>query len=214
VVVGLLIRREFFSNNSARTNQESLIYLEDWRQLSAFGDLVGAPDGPVQIVEFVDFQCPYCARFHSEVKSVRAKHDSMIGLTLVHFPLERHLRALDAAQATRCAKAEGRFEEMVDFLYTRQVEIGVVPWAEFGERIGLKDLPKFAECMAEEAPVEKIRVGQRLATSAGIRGTPTVLINGWKLSRPPSATELEQIVENILSGNSTFLERRTVKASQ
>jgi Thioredoxin len=88
------------------------VYVTQWRTLLAIGVPIGNPDAEIKIVEFADFECPFCRHADSVFKAVRNKHPSLVGVYFVHFPLRMHRFARLAARSAECAYAQGQFAGM------------------------------------------------------------------------------------------------------
>ncbi len=108
VTTGLVIRREFGLSAPIPGHMEQKpIFVEDWRAHLAKGVRLGPLDAPVQLIEFADFECPFCASFAKTLKVLFEHHPNKVTLTFIHFPLPMHRFALPAARVT-----PGRFERM------------------------------------------------------------------------------------------------------
>jgi protein-disulfide isomerase len=106
VTTGLVVRRELVSDSpTVQTIQSDPTFLKDWRETLQQGIRVGPAGAPVQIVEFADFQCPYCARFEKRLTEIRRRHGDKVAVTFVHSPLASHDQAERAARAVECAHA-------------------------------------------------------------------------------------------------------------
>src|SRR5262245_50946682 len=120
-VAVVLVHREFYAKPPAPAGAGSLpVYVDAWSQAANAGLLIGNENAPIKVVEFVDFECPFCARYHDVLQSVLAAHANEVSVTLVHFPLAGHRFARPAAQAVECAHRQGRHLQMVDLLYKKQ----------------------------------------------------------------------------------------------
>jgi hypothetical protein len=84
-------------------------FIEDWRADLAKGIRMGPTDAPVQLIEFADFECPYCAMFHKYMETLRARYPTQVALTYAHFPLPMHRFAEPAARVAECASDQGQF---------------------------------------------------------------------------------------------------------
>jgi protein-disulfide isomerase len=203
LTTGLVVRRELsFPAISPDSAAEEPRFIEDWRSHLAQGLRIGDPGAPVQLIEFADFECPFCAVFHESVKTVRERYPGQVSLTFMHLPLDRHRFALPAARVAECAQEQGRFEAMLDRLYTEQESFGLKPWTQYATQATVPDLPAFEACIESTAAIPRVESGKRLAAELAARGTPTVIVNGWQLVRPPTAQELDQMVKSVLSGKS------------
>jgi protein-disulfide isomerase len=200
VTTGLVIRREFFAATPQASAAEKPRYIEDWRSHLADGVRIGSLQAPIQIIEFADFECPFCAQFHTTLKDVEQKYPGKVGVSFVHFPLPGHRFAEPAARASECAADQGRFETMQDELFSNQNAFGLKPWSDFAAAAGVADLDAFGICVKRETPVPRIEEGIRAGEELDVRSTPTIIINGWKLGQPPSADQLQQMVRAILDG--------------
>jgi|ERR1700728_278802 len=203
VTTGLVVRREFFSSAPAPAQAEyKTVFVKDWSGDLAKGVRMGAGEAPVQLLEFADFECPFCASFHKDVKALKARHPMQVALTFVHFPLPGHRFALPAARVAECAGDQGRFEAMYDRLFDEQDSLGLKPWSEFATEAGVPDSAAFDACIKRTDPIPRVAEGKALGNQLDVHGTPTVVINGWKLGRPPTLDELDHMVKSILAGKS------------
>jgi protein-disulfide isomerase len=201
VTTGLVIRREFFAPTTAQASAaEKARYIEDWRSHLSDGVRMGSLHAPIQIIEFADFECPFCAQFHFTLKDVEQKFTGKVAVSFVHFPLPGHRFARPAARAAECAEDQGRFEAMQDQLFSNQDAFGIKDWSDIATAAGVTDLDTFSRCVKQETPVPRIDDGIRAGEELDVRSTPTIIINGWKLGQPPSAAQLERMIQAILDG--------------
>jgi protein-disulfide isomerase len=199
LVSGLVVRHEFFVPTPV---EPKTVFLNDWRTDADKGDRIGAPTSPVRLMEFADFECPFCGSFHKTLKSIQAKYPNQIELTYVHFPIEGHRFAIPAARVAECANDQGRFEAMYDQLFESQDQFGLKPWDDYATAAGVPDVVAFDVCIKRTDPVPRVEEGRALGAKLDVRGTPTIIINGWKLGRPPTLNELDHMVKLILAGES------------
>jgi protein-disulfide isomerase len=197
----LVARRELIATRYGPA-EERPVFIKTWRSQLSSGILLGSKDAPVQLIEFADFECPYCASFHESLAALRRRYPTQLAITYVHFPLPGHRYALPAAQAAECAAAQGRFEAMHDALYDGQRFLGIKPWREYATASSVPDLAAFDECTSRTESGNRIEQGRHLAADLNVRGTPTILINGWMINRTPSDAELEGMVKLVLTGHS------------
>jgi len=201
VATGAIVHREFFPapERGPRAEQKPS-FLESWRADLAKGTRMGPVDAPVQVVEFADFECPYCATFHRDLKMLRQHYPSEVALTYIHFPLPMHRFAEPAARVTECAGDQGRFEAMYDRLFEGQDQFGLKPWDDYATAAGVPDIAAFDACIKKTDPIPRVEEGKALGAKVDVKGTPTVIINGWKLGHPPTEAELDQMVQRVLAG--------------
>jgi protein-disulfide isomerase len=188
VATGVIVRREVLRPSSERV-EARVETIDEWEQY-AVGHSIGSLHAPVTIVEFGDFQCPFCRRFKTYYDSLSA-----IGLqtTLIyrHLPLSGHKFAIDAVRATECASEQGRFAQMHDVLFAHQDSIGLAAWASFASVAGVPDSLRFQACMDTQAQLDVVSLDSVAARQLNIRGTPTFLINNKLVHGLPSFDSLE-----------------------
>lgn len=171
------------------------------------GISVGRDDAPVVIWEFADFQCPGCGQFATFVAPLikdRLVKAGTVKYVFYDFPLPMHPHAFLAARAARCANEQGRFWEYHDLVFGKQPQWSAVGDAtdvflQYGDQVGL-DRGKFEECVRSDRYVREISESMQLGTSLGVRGTPTLFVNGKRLESTPSFQELQQVVEREVGG--------------
>lgn len=153
----------------------------------------GAKDAPVTIVEFVDFQCPFCARFHPTLNEVLKEYPDKVRYTIKNFPLHFHQQARPAAKAALAAGEQGKYWEMAEGLLANFQSLSKEKIDEIAGQIGL-DMKKFHQDLEKnDARYEEIiSEDMKLAQQVGVRGTPTFYINGRKTrARTPEAYKAE-----------------------
>jgi protein-disulfide isomerase len=130
------------------------------------------------LIEFGDFECPYCGNAYPDVKEVRRRLGDRLTFEFRHFPIEsRHPHAFQAAEAAEAARAQGRFEEMHDLLFENQRQLERDDLAGYARRLGL-DVDRFERELDDHVHADKIRADQREALEHGVGGTPTFFVNG------------------------------------
>ena len=136
----------------------------------------GARDAPVTIVEFSDFQCPFCRRAQSTLKQILQKYGNKVRLVFKHLPLDIHAEAFVSAQAAFCAAEQGFFWQYHEALFASN---GLAPelLKRTASRLGL-DMPKFTSCLVSEASRAAVLKDVREARQFGINATPTFIVNG------------------------------------
>lgn len=197
----MVVHRHLTQDSPAEIASEpAATYVDEWQSALSIGMQSGPADAPVQVVEFADFECPFCARFETTVRAVREKYPSEVSFTLVHFPLPGHRFAEPAARAAECASSQGFHEAMRSVLFERHREFGLVSWGNFAEQVGISDIRQFDACINDTRPVDRIERGKELADRMHIKGTPTIIVNGWQLPKAPSLEDFDRIVKNVLAG--------------
>ncbi len=140
--------------------------------------LQGNPDAPIELVEYGDFECPFCGQAYSSVKAVQAALGDDLRFVFRNFPLaEAHPHALPAAQAAEAAGLQGRFWEMHDVLFEHQDMLDEPNLFRFAAALGL-DMERFARDFASPGVAAKIRADFLSGARSGVNGTPTFFVNG------------------------------------
>lgn len=174
--------------------------VEEWQDAIPLGRIAGNPNASVKVVEFADFECPFCKKYHSTLMAIRQEHPDDVAVVLVHFPLASHRFAVPAAIASECAHQQGRFWEMVEALYARQDSFGLVSWADYAVRAGVGDTVTYTSCLRDSLPRMPVEKGAEFARRLGLDGTPTILVNGWRFPSPPSLSHLNRAVAAVKAG--------------
>lgn len=166
---------------------------EDWEYAVAKEPVIGDPGSPIQFVVITDFECPFCRTLHERLTERLKQREGGASLSILHFPLASHRFAKQAANAYQCSQNRDAKERMMNALYSSQDSIGLISWESFASRAGVLDSASFRQCvMGTDTVVENdIAFGQ----SIGVRATPTVLVNGFRLSGPPTERQLDSILQ-------------------
>lgn len=139
---------------------------------------LGPVTAPVVIVEFGDFQCPYCKQAVPELKKVLLKYPEAVRLIYRDFPLsEIHSEAIPAAEAASCAAAQGKFWSYHDALFENQDVLTATIYDSIAQSLSL-DLEKFKRCQEGHLTLSKIQEDFAAGVAAGVEGTPTFFVNG------------------------------------
>lgn len=165
----------------------------------------GDEDAPVTIIEFSDFQCPYCAKFYREAyKQILTDYveTGKARIVFKNFPLPFHENAEKAAEAAECANEQGKFWEMHNKLFENQNSLDVQSLKKYAEDISL-DTTKFNSCLDSGKFAEQIANDLKVGQENGIQGTPGFLINGRLISGAQPFDNFKKVIEQELSGNSS-----------
>ena len=197
------VHREFLRpapRNPAAAADNRVTYDEGWYGYLRHGVVIGDSSAPIKVIEFLDFECPFCRQLHGRLSVLRTRFRDTVAVVLVHFPLRQHRFALPAAHAAECAAEQNRFAGFADVLFTKQDSLGLKSWGEYAVEARLPDVARFERC--NRAPTSSPRIDSGLAAGsrAGVRGTPTVLVNGWRLPGTPDSATLNNAVVSVLAG--------------
>ena len=159
----------------------------------------GNPNAPVTIVEFTDFQCPFCRKSEETLKTLLSKYDGRVKLAFLDFPLaEIHGQAAGAAEAARCAGEQGKFWEYHDRLFVDQSKLDEASLVGHAQSLHL-DESAFRSCLASGKFKQDIQGNREEGIEAGVTGTPAFFINGVFLSGAWPQEEFEKIIDNHLA---------------
>jgi NhaA family Na+:H+ antiporter len=138
----------------------------------------GAPGASVTLVEYGDFQCPYCGDAYPVVRSILERHGDRLRFVFRHMPLrDLHPRAQAAAEAAEAAAAQGRFWEMHDRLFSHQLALSDAELRGHAEAIGL-DVERFDRELREGIHAARVEEDHRGGVLSGIPSTPRFFVNG------------------------------------
>lgn len=168
------------------------------RDVPTYGD----PKAKVAIRILSDYQCPYCQKLATTVLANWKKQASTLGIRIEHhhFPLSYHQNAFIAAEASECAEAQGKFWEFTDAVFKDWT------WTQKSQPEALKDFSraagalkmdtkKFETCITTDQFKAKVERGLKTGQDAGLRGTPSVYVNGYKVSNYNDWKEMQTLIQ-------------------
>ena len=144
---------------------------------------LGSATAPVTIVEFTDYQCPSCASTQPVIDKLLKDYEGRVRLVVRDFPLEQHADAFKAAEAAEAAREQGKYWEYVSLLLRNQSQLGVAKLKEYAGQLSL-DRSKFDAALDAGKFTHKVQRDIRDGLRLGVDATPTVFINGRKVSDP------------------------------
>jgi protein-disulfide isomerase len=167
-------------------------------------DTAGSPaKGPanakVTIVEFSDFQCPYCRRGYETMEQIAKAYPNDVKVVFKHFPLPFHNEAEPASKAAWAAQQQGKFWEYHEELFKNQDKLGAEYYVELATNLKL-DVEKFKKDMASEAAAKQIKADTELGQKNGIQGTPGFFVNGVAVKGAYPAEHFKGIIDRWLKG--------------
>ncbi|XVQ14893.1 Na+/H+ antiporter NhaA [Spirillospora sp. CA-255316] len=161
--------------------------------VTARDHLLGPADAPVTLIEYGDFECPYCGRAEEAIRQVRERYGDRLRFVFRHFPLrEVHPHAVSAAVVAEAAADQGRFWEMHDVLFANQLALTDIDLTAYGERLGVN---AWADLDHHRARVNSDREG---GERSGVAGTPTFFVNGRRHEGPHDAAGLSAAIDAAL----------------
>ena len=157
----------------------------------------GAEDAPITIIEFADFECPYCRRAHPTMERLLVEYGEKIQFVFRDYPLSIHPRAVRASHAARCASDQDKFWDYYQHLMVMQGDLGEEDLKKRASEVGL-DLDRFSACIQSDRHVASIQALVETGKNLGITGTPTFFINGRRVVGSKTYEELKAIIEDEL----------------
>jgi len=157
----------------------------------------GPENAKVSIVEYSDFQCPFCARVLPTLNRIRETYGDQVNLVYKHLPLRIHPEAQPAAAAAEAAGLQGRFWEMHDKIFANQRELSDAKYVEWARELGL-DVERFERDRKSEAVRARIAKDEQEAERFGVSGTPAFFINGRFLSGAQPFEAFQRVIDEEL----------------
>jgi len=159
----------------------------------------GPENAQVAIVEFSDFQCPYCALASETVKRIREAYGDKVRFVFRQFPLSFHQNARAAAKAALAAHAQGKFWQYHDRLFAHQASLDRKSLESYAQELGL-DVPQFKKGLDDGAFDPQIEADLALGRTAKVDGTPTMFINQRRAPNPTDFDAVAQLIDAALAG--------------
>lgn len=159
---------------------------------------LGPEDAKIQVVEFSDFQCPFCGRVWPTLQKVREEYGDQVRLVFKHLPLRIHPKAPAAHAAAEAAHRQGQFWAMHDAIFANQRELSTEQYEKYAQEIGL-DLEKFKADLASEDVKKRVDADSAEAAKLGVSGTPSFFINGRYLSGAQPYEEFKKRIDAELA---------------
>lgn len=157
----------------------------------------GPKDAPVVLVEFADYECPYCIKINPQLQQLQKEYGNRLAVVYKDFPLPMHHQAEKAAEAGRCAGEQGKFWEMHDVLfYSKQLEIDEL---KEHARVLQLDGDRFDKCLDDGAETAAVKKDKDEGTKLGLNGTPSFFVNGHFISGAQDYNALREVIDEQLA---------------
>lgn len=157
----------------------------------------GPENAKVTIVEFSDFQCPFCTRAASVVHQIREKYGDKVRFVFRQYPLPMHGDAHLAAQAALAAHQQGKFWEFHDLLFANQRALTRPSLEDYAKQVNL-DVPKLKRALDDQSLKAAVDADVKLGEEVNVSGTPTVFINGKRVANPTEFAPVAQLIDAAL----------------
>ena len=177
-------------------------------ELAAWTPVKGPKNAKVTLVLFSDFQCPFCSRVEPTLKEIETKYGSDVRIAWRHQPLPFHNHAMEAAEASFAAKAQGKFWEMHDKMFANQQKLDRADLDGYAKDLGL-DMARYKSDMDSHKYKDEIDADSKAGTGYGASGTPTAFINGRKLVGAQPMTAFEPIIQEEIKHADELLAKGT-----
>ena len=163
----------------------------------------GAANAAITIVEFSDFQCPFCLQHERDVVPVlldpKGKYGATVRYVIKSLPLDEHPLARGAAEAAECAQAQGKYWEYHDVLFAHQDQLDARALKAHGRAVGL-DGDRFDRCIDRREGAAIVDRDMQEAANLGIKGTPTFFVNGLRIPGAQPLALFATVIDRILAG--------------
>jgi protein-disulfide isomerase len=171
------------------------------KMVAGDGPTFGPADAAVTLVEFSDFECPYCSRAAEVLEQIRDRYARFsVRSVFRQFPLGFHQQATPAARAALAAHAQGKFWPYHDLLFANQRELGPEKFQELARQVGL-DMEAFLAASGGESLDPAIQADQALGEELCVNGTPTLFLNEQRVPNPTDANAVFAMIDRVLQEN-------------
>jgi protein-disulfide isomerase len=156
------------------------------------------PEGAkVTVVEFSDFECPFCSRAADVTKQVKAKYSDKVRFVFRQFPLSFHKSAQGAAEASLAANAQGKFWEFHDKMFENQKKLDKDSLTDYAKQSGL-NVADFKAAVESNKYADQVKADMKLGESVAVNGTPTLFINGKRVANPTDFAAVSKMIDEAL----------------
>jgi protein-disulfide isomerase len=196
--VGGSIEKYFIDKQQANAKeQEEAMWKNRVKIEAGSSPSKGPQNAPITIIEFSDFECPFCSRGRTVVDQVLKAYPDKVKLVFKQLPLEMHANARDAAKAALAAQKQGKFWEFHDALFDNQQSLSDAFYKEQAKKLGL-DMAKWEKDRTSTEVEQAIKDDEKQAQSADIRGTPGFILNGVVVRGAQPVELFNKVVDRLL----------------
>jgi protein-disulfide isomerase len=171
---------------------------EETFNISETSHIRGDFNAPITLVEFSDFECPFCGRHLPTLNKILSDYPNQVRLVYKHFPLGFHPNSQKAAEASECADEQGKFWEYHDKLFENQpTGYSLDKFKQWAKDLGLNS-GKFNDCLDSGKFAQKVQADFQEGAEKGVNGTPTTFVNGQLISGALPYESFKQIIDSLL----------------
>ncbi|HSQ29632.1 MAG TPA: thioredoxin domain-containing protein [Gemmatimonadaceae bacterium] len=175
----------------------------NWQTYASVGNRVGANQAPVQIVAFVDYECPFCKRIDPDLRAVQRQNPAQIAIIYRNLPLVNiHHNARVAAMASECAAEQHAFEQFSAALYNESQLVDRHDWVAIAVKARVPAIDSLERCVDQERFRSRLVEDSVAAKALGVVATPTLLINGRLFAGTLTAAEIDREIQLALGRRS------------
>ncbi len=175
---------------------DKIALIASGENLTAFGPA----DAKVTIVEFSDFECPFCSRAANVATQIKQKYGTKVRFVFRQFPLSFHPNAHVASQAALAAHAQGKFWELHDKMFEDQKKLDRASLEASAKAVGL-DLVKFKKALDDKTYAPAVDAEMKLGEQVAVDGTPTMFLNGKRVANPTDFDTIAKEIDAALAGS-------------
>jgi protein-disulfide isomerase len=193
------IRSTYLDTLKLKTSVKVMLDPPRQKVASAGSPSKGSASAPIEMIEFSDFQCPFCLRADPTVQQVLSTYGDRIRFVYRHYPLPNHPSARPAAEAAACAAEQGKFWQFHDALFASPSKLSDADLKQHAADLGL-NTPQFNACVDTHKLKPLIDADVKAGEEAGVNGTPAFFINGRMISGAQPYDVFKKIIDDELSG--------------
>jgi len=168
------------------------------RQAAGEGPSFGPADAKVAIVEYSDFECPYCTKAAAAVTQLKERYGTVVRVVFRHYPLPMHRNAMLAAEASLAAHAQGKFWPYHDLLFENSRTLDRKSLESYAKQVGL-DMGAFKKALDDHRYADQVKADMKLGAEIGVSGTPTMIVGTKRVTDPTNFAVLARLVEAELA---------------
>lgn len=194
IITFFVLRKEFFAEDQTL----SISSIENWEKLLPHDAKASANNPKVFLIEFFDYECPFCSTLDATLDTIKLKYKDKIKIIRYHYPLTIHPLAYRAAISAECANSQSYFDVYHKEIMKNQYKLNNINFTDIARKINIKDIGKFQKCIDTEETADIIAKNVQLAKDYKISGTPTLIINNKMISGAVGSKEIEIIINEFL----------------
>lgn len=168
------------------------------KQRAGAGPSFGPSDAKVAIVEYSDFECPFCSQGAQTVTKLKERYGEVVRFVFRQFPLQMHPNAQLAAEASLAAHAQGKFWPYHDLMFANQRALDRKSLEEYAKKVGL-DMGKFKKALDDHSHADAVKADMKLGEGMGVSGTPTMIVGTKRVANPTDFAAVSAMVDAELT---------------